>query len=558
MELTSKSSGLARPALGGVLAAVVFYVCILESAGVLGMVGPDEPRYAAIAREMAHTGDWVTPRLHGQPWFEKPVLYYWAAAVSFKMFGVTEAAARLPSALSALIALLAMVFVARRWYGDSSALAFLLIFPSSVAAIGFGRAATTDMPFAACLTVAVAAAAVQLFPAEKEQTRNPWRRGAPLLWGAALGLAVLAKGPAAVVLACGSLGAWALVAGRWKEALRLAHPLAAGAFVTVALPWYVLCAARNPDFFRVFVIEHNFQRFLTPVFRHEQPFWFFGPILLLGLLPWTALLVPLAREGWRAVRSGGWRQSPSVYLACWVVFPVVFFSLSKSKLPGYVLPVIPALTLLLARAATRALNQVNPWPARWLALHGLTFLALAFSAGYWLRRLPEGSVEALGNGGFLPVWILLVGVSGTLMAALAWRGRGWVALALSAVVTAGLVLGIHQRVLPRLDAQLTPRAAARIALRESEARPVRVHQVHRAWHYGLNFYFRRDLPVWLEGQMDGVIITSDAGLLDLLARGYRVRATERPSGRAIVVTISKAPAPETPAAPPPASSPGKS
>lgn len=540
------------------LAAAVFYVCILHGAGVLGLVGPDEPRYSAIAREMTVSGDWVTPRLHGQPWFEKPVLYYWTAAASFQLFGVSETAARLPSGVAALIALLGMAFLARRWYGASTALAFLLIFPSTVAAIGFGRAATTDMPFTACLAVALAAAGVLLVPTGGERTRNTWPRGVPLLWGAALGLAVLAKGPAAVVLAGGSVGAWAFATGRWKEALRLAQPQAIGAFLAVALPWYVLCAVRNPDFFRIFVIEHNLQRFLTPVFRHEQPFWFFGPVLLLGLLPWTALLAPAVREGWRAVREGRWRESPGVFLACWIVVPFLFFSISKSKLPGYVLPVIPPLALLLARGATRVLGGANPWPGRMLALNGLTLLALAYSAGYWMRRLPEGSTEALGNTAFLSTWILLVGASGALIAVLGWRGRGWLALALSAVVTAGLVLGINVRVLPALDAQLTPRAAARSALRESEGRPVRVHQVHRAWHYGLNFYFRRDLPPWKEGEMDGVIITSDAGLLDLLARGYRVHARERTSGRAIVVTISKPPEPEMPALQTPASSPGKS
>src|SRR5215470_16198016 len=140
------------------LIAATLYTCYFHNLGVLGLVGPDEPRYAWIARDMAETGDWVTPRLYGKPWFEKPVLYYWGAALSFKWFGVGEASARLPSALSALLATLALGWLAWRLYGAETARWLLLLFPATVGMVGFSHAAATDMPFAAMLTIAMVCA----------------------------------------------------------------------------------------------------------------------------------------------------------------------------------------------------------------------------------------------------------------------------------------------------------------------------------------------------------------------------------------------------------------
>ena len=286
-------------------------VCLFGHLGAIGLVGPDEPRYAWIARAMASTGDWVTPRLYGQPWFEKPVLYYWAAALGFLLHLPAEWAARLPSAFAALAAAIAIGWLGWKFYGGrgrpltSSRLLAPLIFSTSVAAIGFARAAGPDMLFAATLTLAIASAAVVLRqqgaflnPPRESQDRRASDSLALAIFGGALGLAVLAKGPAAVVLAGGAVGMWALATRRWREALRLAHPVAIAAFCVVALPWYVLCAKRNPDFLRVFIFQHNFERYLTPIFQHRQPFWYFVPISILGLLPWTACLWPATWSTW--------------------------------------------------------------------------------------------------------------------------------------------------------------------------------------------------------------------------------------------------------------------
>src|ERR1700682_2107554 len=142
------------------LILVTLYVCYFSHLGAFGFIGPDEPRYAWIARDMAETGDWVTPHLYGQPWFEKPPLFYWGAALSFKLFGVSEAAARLPSAVSALLATLTLAWLAWRLYDAETARWLLLVLPTTVGMIGFSHAAATDMPFSATLTIAMVAAAV--------------------------------------------------------------------------------------------------------------------------------------------------------------------------------------------------------------------------------------------------------------------------------------------------------------------------------------------------------------------------------------------------------------
>ncbi len=373
-----------------VASAAAVFVCLFGHLGAMGLVGPDEPRYAWIARAMAQTGDWVTPRLYGQPWFEKPILYYWAAAIGFRLHFPAEWAARLPSAFAALAAAITIGWLAWKFYGATAPLAWNpailapLIFSTSVAAIGFSRAATPDMLFSACIALSMASAACILdangalrasasnahdspsSPAPPRQACSPRRDALPCAsFGIFLGLAVLAKGPAAIILAGGAIGLWALVTKQWRAAFRAAHPLAIAAFCIVALPWYILCALRNPDFIRIFIFQHNFERYLTPLFQHRQPFWFFIPITLLAILPWTALLWPSTREG----NSQHWREkslsdSPAFFFACWAIFPVLFFSLSQSKLPSYILPAVPPLALLLAVALADLFRTQQPTKPR--------------------------------------------------------------------------------------------------------------------------------------------------------------------------------------------------
>ena len=348
------------------LILATLYICYFHNLGAIGLVGPDEPRYAWIARAMAETGDWVTPRLYGQPWFEKPVLYYWGAALSFKLFGVSETTARLPSAISALLATLAMAWLAWRVYGAETARWLLLLLPTTVGMIGFSHAAATDMPFAGMLTIAMAFAAHLLGLVPKSSTSFTSSISFnSSIFGFFLGLAVLAKGPAAIVLSGGAVLLWATFTKRWREAFRCLHPVAIASFCLTALPWYILCAHRNPTFFRVFIIEHNFKRYLTPEFQHIQPFWFYIPIVLIAFVPWTLVLLwAIAIRLFHRDRKFAFSPLTNLLLS-WAIFCLVFFSISRSKLPGYILPAIPAIGVLLARSFV-TLSDQKERSLRWL------------------------------------------------------------------------------------------------------------------------------------------------------------------------------------------------
>src|SRR5438067_5845541 len=312
------------------LIAATLYVCYFSHLGAIGFVGPDEPRYAWIARDMAETGDWVTPRLYGKPWFEKPVLYYWGAALCFKLFGVSEASARLPSAISALLSTLGLAWLAFRLYGAETARWLLLLLPTTVGMIGFSHAAATDMPFSGMLTMAMVCAAVVLGLTRNENSpvipQTPWV--ALVLFGFSLGLAVLAKGPVAVILSGGAIFSWALLTKRWRDALGLFHPATLVSFCLTSLPWYILCARRNPDFFRIFIIDHNFKRYLTPEFQHLQPFWYYLPVILIAIFPWTAVMLWAAIEGGLRIAESKKISPPTLFLLSWPGFVVLFFSLS--------------------------------------------------------------------------------------------------------------------------------------------------------------------------------------------------------------------------------------
>jgi 4-amino-4-deoxy-L-arabinose transferase-like glycosyltransferase len=415
-----------------VLILATLYLCYFHNLGAIGLVGPDEPRYAWIARDMQETGDWVTPRLYGMPWFEKPPLYYWAAALSFKLFGVSEITARLPSALSALFATLALAWLALRLYGAETARWLLLLLPTTVGMIGFSHAAATDMPFAAMLTVAMAFAAKLLnlvppTPVPAPDSTTPVGRFrsftsftsstsfTSLFFGLFLGLAALAKGPAAIILTCGSVLLWAVFTKRWRDAFRCLHPLAIAAFCLTSLPWYILCARRNPDFFRVFIIEHNFNRFLTPQFQHVQPFWFYIPILLIAFLPWTIALLWSALYGMLRYLPSRQPSAETILFLSWSIFCLLFFSLSKSKLPGYILPAIPATALLLVRSIIQPVQQ-HEKSLRWLlisfsVLAGLVALALLWVGRSLLPSKPSGL--AMISAGCV---LLLFGLANLLMA----------------------------------------------------------------------------------------------------------------------------------------------
>ena len=525
-------------------AVVVIGICLFSHLGALGLVGPDEPRYAWIARAMAQTGDWVTPRLYGSPWFEKPILYYWAAALGFALRLPAEWAARLPSAIAALAAALAIAWLGKKHYGSaqnqsgdhafaiSPALLAPMIFSASLAAIGFARAATPDMLFSASIALAMAVAASCLRRAGALRNGNAasthnqkLSAGTLAIFGAFLGLGVLAKGPAAVILAGGAIGIWALATKQLRAALSLAHPIAIAAFCVVALPWYVICARRNPDFLHIFIFQHNFERYLTPVFQHIQPFWFFVPITLLAVLPWTPFLLSTVSEGRHTMRANTWKNSPGFFFACWALFPILFFSFSQSKLPSYILPAIPPLALLIAVGACRTSARSRRLLIVISSAIAITWLVLGVAAWEYFAADPQS--------GLARKLVLIVAlVAAVLSFVFGFRSNlksliltsAW-AVAI-AVELAGFVL------LPAIDPSVSARDRATMISGQPGTNFYTFH-LQRSWNYGLAFYAGRPLEEWSpENSGAATLLTTSPGLIELKKLG-RFTGSVNPQERGI-------------------------
>ena len=538
----------AKPKLPAVLSALaVVGICLFSHLGALGLVGPDEPRYVWIARAMAQTGDWVTPRLYGVPWFEKPVLYYWTAALGFDLHLPAEWAARLPSAFAALAAALAIAWLGWKHYGsaqnhsdENTASTFVtspavlapLIFCTSVAAIGFARAATPDMLFSASITLAMACAASCMAQAGALRAcKNvlPDDGKLPLgtlaLFGAFLGLGVLAKGPAAVILAGGAIGLWALATSRFRVALRLAHPMAIATFCVVALPWYILCARRNPDFLHVFILQHNFERYLTPMFQHKQPFWFFGPIALVALLPWTPFLLATLPEGRRIFSQNTWRNSPAFFFTCWALFPILFFSLSQSKLPSYILPAIPPLALLLAVSATYGFMRTRTLSLAISFLIAIVWLILGIVAAEYFLADPRSAVASK--------LMLSVAALAALLSIFFGSRRNLKALVLTSAFAAAIAVEFAGfSLLPNLDSSVSARELATLVSASPQA-DFYTYRLQRSWNYGLAFYAGREIKEWSpEDPGAASLLTTAQGLNELKKLG-RFSGSVNPAERGV-------------------------
>jgi 4-amino-4-deoxy-L-arabinose transferase-like glycosyltransferase len=328
--------------------AAVAGVCLGFRLGGVAMIGKDEPRYAEVAREMVASGDWITPHLIGHTWFEKPALPYWLMAAAFKLFGVSELSARLGSALLAALAVAVVFFVGRRAGGERRGLTAALVLSSSALWLAFARGASFDMPLAATMTAALGS--FYFF----DVARNPRERfGWAAAAGAWAGASMLAKGLAGPLLLGLIVGAYLLVTWSWRRLRPAEVLLAAGAALAVASVWYVPVYMKNGwPFVEEFFVQHHFARYLTNKYHHPQPIWFYPVVMLGGMMPWTLLMLAGAPSLWRARRRRAETEDERLTLLAllWTAVPLLFFSLSESKLPGYILPIFPALAVLAAKS----------------------------------------------------------------------------------------------------------------------------------------------------------------------------------------------------------------
>ena len=320
--------------------------------GSYPLANPDEGRNAEIAREMVASGDWVTPRLDGVNYFEKPPLVYWAVAGSFALFGSNERSARAVPVLFAIAGLLATYAATRRIYGRAAGLFAALVLGTSLFYFALGRFLILDMAVSVCMSATLFCFLLGVREAPPPAGANPWAaRRRWLFYGlyASAALATLAKGLIGFLVTGAVMFLWLLIFDQWKRLRPFYLPTGALLFLAIAAPWHVLAAMRNPTWFHRYVVYEHFERFTTAAAHRPGPWWYFIPIVLLGVFPWTGFLWPGVRRAFR----GGWaergKNADSWFFIVWAGFIFLFFSASQSKLPPYILPVFPALAVLTGR-----------------------------------------------------------------------------------------------------------------------------------------------------------------------------------------------------------------
>ena len=495
----------------------------------LGLVGADEPRYAQIAHEMldkldhAHTlrerlSACVTPYLYGRPWLEKPALYYWRAMYVFKEFGVHDWVARLPSVSFALW-LVGLTYLHMRRFRPGGHLDAALITAACVGILGFSRGASTDMQLAAPLSIGLLG-----WYAWYETKSKFWLFDIYFFTA----VATLAKGPVAPFLVLVIVGAFALLRKEywifWKSLWWPGILL----YFAIVLPWFIAVQHQNPTFFDEFFLQHNLERFATNKFQHQQPFWYYLIVVLLATMPWTVIAIRAVVDGvrvsvveWRIRHRFPGRPKTSTavsqpgdafpeFLVLWALIPIVFFSFSQSKLPGYILPSLPPITILsgdfLFRARARGLQ-------RWVLFgHALlvgvitaAVLLLPWFVAHGVKQMPPAHAALAAGISALSAAVLI------LLVVQRW-GVARLRLATCSVLVV-LVLFLYgvgpffgmpalaatKRTIDMLDRYYSARPLAeRIATIVPPNETVAVFRVRRDIEYGLAFYRNHEVANYEE------------------------------------------------------------
>jgi len=345
-----KHSGNYESANSGVGLIILTLVAVIWFAGLGGraLFNPDEGRYAEIPREMVATGDWLTPRLNGIKYFEKPPLHYWATAVAYTGLGESEFTARLWVGLTGFAGVLLAWLLGRRLYGPDGGLLSGLILASSLLYFLLGHLNILDMGVSFFLQLAVTG----FLLAQPGQTNlNPSKHWMTLAWAAAA-LALLSKGLIGLALPVLALAAYSVLNRDFSAWRRLQLLQGLAVFLLIGAPWFIMVSIKNPEFAHFFFIHEHLERYLTPVHKHTEPVWYFPVIALAGALPWTGLVVHALIRAWGA--DSGQAFASRRFLLVWVLAVIGFFSLSSSKLAPYILPAFPAMALLTGDFISRA------------------------------------------------------------------------------------------------------------------------------------------------------------------------------------------------------------
>ncbi|KWF36966.1 glycosyltransferase family 39 protein [Burkholderia pseudomultivorans] len=416
-----------------VLLLIAFAVIWFAPLGLRHLIPSDEGRYAEMAREMFVTGDWITPRYNGYKYFEKPPLQTWLNALTFAWFGVGEWQARLYTALASFAGVLLVGFTGARLFNPLSGFLAAIVLACSPYWNLMGHFNALDMGLAFWMALSLCA----LLLAQRPGLRPAAMRGWMWTCWAAMAFAVLSKGLVGLILPGAVLVLYTLIARDWALWKRLYLVSGLVIFFAIATPWFVLVQQRNPEFFNFFFIVQQFRRYLTPEQNRPGPFYYFVPVLLVGFLPWLSVAWQSIRHALRMPRQPN-GFSPMLVLLIWSAFIFLFFSASHSKLISYVLPVAPALALMIGAY----LPLMTAERFRRHLLGYLVFFVVAAFGIVFLARLGDARTPNALYRAF-QVWLYAgLAVAAALTLAAAWLNRrAGVAAAIAMFGAAWLAFG---------------------------------------------------------------------------------------------------------------------
>ncbi|MBL8513186.1 MAG: glycosyltransferase family 39 protein [Betaproteobacteria bacterium] len=478
------SALLSRPVVWLLIALAL--VISMDGLGDRKLANPDEGRYSEISREMAASGDFVTPRLNGIKYFEKPPMQYWASAISFKLFGLSEWSARLYSMLCGLGCVLLAAYCARRCFDQDTALLTAAVLATAPYFAAMGEIVTLDMGLTLWMTLTVTSYLI----AERASTAAARTRWLLAGWVGMAG-AVLSKGLIGIVFPGAAIFLYCVLHRDFGRLARLAWLPGLAMFFALTVPWFYLVSQANPEFLRFFFIHEHFERFTSTAHRRTEAWWFFFPILFAGFLPWLVTLLPAIRRAWRRAPQmdfNGRAFSPLRFIVIYSAFILLFFSASGSKLPAYILPFFPVLAIVIAAY----LKQCESTRLAWMVL---PIVPLALAGAWAAMRAPErrGS-DAFAKALFqsMSEWVTPAAVVVAACALIAYfllrMDRKWLGIL---TMTLGTMIGIEM--IERGYEKISPLQSAHALAQSIRSQGLDKARIYSVVHYeqGLPFYLNR-------------------------------------------------------------------
>jgi len=488
---------------------------LFSGLGGAALFEPDEGRNAEKAREIVVLGDWMTPHENFFPVLDKPIFFYWLIAGSFKLFGISEWSARLPSALAALGCVVLLYRWVRAHWGFWEALWSTLVLVTSVEFFILSRIVIVDMT----LTFSITLALLSFFSAAQSREARLRRYRFLAMYGA-IGFGMLVKGPIAILIPGMIIFFYLLLAKKWWLVGQMNLLVGAALLILIAAPWYLAIESRNPGYLRYFFWEENFGRFVTGEFNRTRSWYYFLIVLAVGFLPWS-FFVPVVLKDFRKALTDERR----LFLTLWVVLPLVFFSASKAKLPQYILPIFPALSVLTADSLLNVLTSPASKKKQVLHLPWAVQLVTVFYlilGSVWPDILPVYIRHAVGETAFF-IWLwavvlLLVYICFSLLGTTDNQKRLKVVYGCHAASLVFFMLFAGRLMtLISYDRSAKPVAAEVVSLAWRE------HQVvfYDTYLRGMPFYLRADRPIW--------VVLPEGKKRTFLGNFYLIEQRPRPS-----------------------------